>query len=364
MLAAIFLLGRSAEATDQQWTGTSTTTWSTGGNWSGLTAPLSTDNALFDTSFSRQANLTADATVGGIWMTTGVQQNVTISLSGGTALTLNGNTINGTAGLGILMDNSSAFALTITAPVRLGNAQTWANQSGNLLTVGAVNLNTKALTIDGTGNTAATGVMSGSGALTKNGSGTLTLTGTNTYVGTNTFNGGTVAISKAAALGNASNTVTLNAATLEATLTFATSRVFTLGDAASTIMVDPAKTFTISSAIGGTGALTKTGTGTLLLSGTNTFSGGTTVSAGTLSLTGSLASGATVGSSGTLTGTGTVNGAVTNAGALTVTAGAFTLAGTSSDLNNSGTVSVSNSTLNVNGDVANTAPSASFPTAR
>ena len=44
-------------------------------------------------------------------MTTGVGQNVTIS---GSTLTLQGNTINGTAGLGILVDNANAYTLTIS----------------------------------------------------------------------------------------------------------------------------------------------------------------------------------------------------------------------------------------------------------
>src|SRR5690349_23173327 len=59
--------------------------------------------------------------VGGLWMTGSVGKNVII---GGTlALTLNGNTINGTGGLGILVDNASAYSLTINAPITLGGAQ-------------------------------------------------------------------------------------------------------------------------------------------------------------------------------------------------------------------------------------------------
>src|SRR5207237_5602198 len=97
-------------------------------------------------------------------MTGSVGQNVTISDSGFT-LTLNGNTINGTAGLGILIDNASAFTLTINAPVKVGNAQTWTNNSGNILTIGSggVDLNNKTLTVNGSGNTTITGVISSSG---------------------------------------------------------------------------------------------------------------------------------------------------------------------------------------------------------
>src|SRR5689334_11914048 len=90
-LIFLFLPPRLVFGTDREWTGTTNTTWSTSTNWSGG-VPGNTDNAKFDLSFSNQPNLTANATVGGLWMTTGVGQNVTISASAGT-LTLQGNTI-------------------------------------------------------------------------------------------------------------------------------------------------------------------------------------------------------------------------------------------------------------------------------
>src|SRR5205814_2961 len=95
----------------------------------------------FDAAFSNQPTIgTTATTVGGIWMTTGVGQNVTIS--GTATLTLASNTINGTAGLGILVDNASSYTLTINCPLALGATQTWTNSSSNMLTVGAVNLST------------------------------------------------------------------------------------------------------------------------------------------------------------------------------------------------------------------------------
>src|SRR6266404_7699635 len=185
-------------ANDIEWTGATNTTWSTGTNWSGGSKPSSTQNAVFDLLFSNQPNLTSNQTVGGLWMTTGVGQNVTISASSGT-LTLDGNTINSIANLGILVDNSSAFTLTVTASLKLGNDQTWTNNSGNLLTVsGTVNLNHNTLTVDGTGNTSIGGAISNSGStavgLIKNGSGTLTLTGANAYGGATQVNAGTLLI--------------------------------------------------------------------------------------------------------------------------------------------------------------------------
>src|SRR5438445_265971 len=90
-------------------------------------------------------------------------------------------------------------------PLLLGAAQTWTNNSGNLLTIGAVNLSTFALTVNGTGSTSVTGVVSGSGSITKSGTGTLTLSGTNTYTGVTTINAGTLSVSSLANGGSNSN---------------------------------------------------------------------------------------------------------------------------------------------------------------
>ncbi|HSS97234.1 MAG TPA: hypothetical protein VLK33_09395, partial [Terriglobales bacterium] len=125
-------------ATDRHWTGAPNPTWGTSINWD-IAVPGSTDNAVFDGTFSNQPNVGVAAIVGGLWMTGSVGQNVTLS---GTTLTLQGNTINGTSGLGILIDNANAYTLTINAPLKLGAAQTWRNNSANLFTIGAGGVNT------------------------------------------------------------------------------------------------------------------------------------------------------------------------------------------------------------------------------
>jgi autotransporter-associated beta strand protein len=66
----------------------------------------------------------------------------------------------------------------------------------------------------------------------------------------------------------------------------------------------------------GNGGLTKTGTGILKLVGANTFSGTTTVSQGTLTVNGSVAGGVNVASGSLLKGSGTVGGASTVNGTL------------------------------------------------
>jgi fibronectin-binding autotransporter adhesin len=162
-----------AQATDTSWTGTTSTAWNTPTNWSTGAKPGTTDNAVFNGTFSNQPNLTASTTAGGLWMTGSVGQNVTIS---GSTLTLQGNTINGTAGLGILVDNANAFTLTINAPLTLA----------------------------------------GSFALTKVGVGALTLSKANTFSGGVTLNAGTVSISSDASLGASSGSLTFGGGTLQA----------------------------------------------------------------------------------------------------------------------------------------------------
>ena len=99
-------------------------------------------------------------------------------------------------GTGILVDNTNAFTLTITANVSISNSQAWTNNSGNLFTVsGNVSLGGNALTVNGTGDTIISGVIGGCRFnLTKDGSGTLTLTGNNIYTGGTTVNGGTLLV--------------------------------------------------------------------------------------------------------------------------------------------------------------------------
>src|SRR3954452_9693777 len=137
LLVTLLVVPQVSFATDYSWSGANSTAWATKQNWTGNTVPGATDNAVFSSTFARQPTLGTNAAgVGGIWMKTGVGQNVTID--GTATLTLAGNTIGVTPGLGILVDNTSAFSLTINAPIALGGVQTWTNNSANLLTIGGV----------------------------------------------------------------------------------------------------------------------------------------------------------------------------------------------------------------------------------
>src|SRR5439155_21158774 len=130
-------------------------------------------------------------------------------------------------------------------------------------------------------------IVSGSVGLIKAGAGVLSLSSANTYSGGTTINGGTIVVNSSSNLGSIFGGLTVNAGTLEVATGFSTVRAITLGDAASTFQIDPSQTYTVTSAIAGSGALNKTGSGTMVLSGSNTFIGGTNVSAGTLRISAS-----------------------------------------------------------------------------
>ena len=201
-----------ASGQDIEWTGTTSTTWGTDTNWNPTGVPTGTDNAVFNSTFTNQPTLTTSEAVGGLWMTDPVGQDVTVG--GAHLLMLQSNTINGNANLGVLVDNSSAFTLTIACNTRIVNSQTWANNSSNLLTVsGGVDLNGQTLTVSGSGNTLMSGKVTGgapSSSLTKSGTGTLTLAGNNTYQGTTQALEGTLLLNGDQSTAHGPTTVTVS----------------------------------------------------------------------------------------------------------------------------------------------------------
>jgi autotransporter-associated beta strand protein len=368
-------------ATDRHWTGATSTQWNTSTNWDTAQPGGTGDNAVFNQAFTYQPKLTSTTTIGGIWMTGNTGQNVTVS---GSTLTLQGNTINGIAGLGILMDNANAFTLTINAPLTLGAAQTWRNNSGNLLTIGGtVNTNNQNLTIDGSGNTTISGVVSSGGAIIQTGSGTLTLSGANTHTAGTVVSAGTLNINNATALGtgtfflnggtidNTTGSALMltnnNAVNLSANFAFGGTNNLNLGTGAVTMgasytitLNGTGRTLTFGGAIAGGGnrTLTINGAGNTLslggltISNNNTARTFTIAGTGDASITGVVASGGTstsnltYGGSGTLTlsGTNTFTGGLTlNAGTLNINnasalgTGTFTIAGSSNAIINNTT---------------------------
>jgi len=193
------------------WTGAANTTWNNAGNWSPSGPPGGNDTAVFNSAFSNQPNLTADAVVGTLLMTNSVAQDVTISSSLAAILTIGGS---GIPGIGILIDSGSAFTLTITARVGIDSSQAWTNNSGNLFTVSGTTLalgEANTLTVNGTGNTLISAVINDAGGMgsgiIKDGSGTLVVTGHNTYTGGTTVNSGTLLVNGRGDLGTGAVTV-------------------------------------------------------------------------------------------------------------------------------------------------------------
>ncbi len=283
VLLALLLLcgGHRAQAATITWDGGGTNVkWDTLLNWDTDALPLTTDTVQFGSGFASgtaidlNGNRTADSLI--ISTTTGISiTNNNLTLSTGNI------TRNDVAG--------TEADQTISSKVVLGANGTWS--------------------IAGSGSLIVSGVVSGSFSLTKTDVGTLFLSGVNTYTGGTVINAGTVAVNNISSLGNTSGGLTINAGTLQVITGFTSTRVITLGDVASTILVDPAQTYTVSSAIGGAGTLNKTGTGTLTLTGTNTYTGGTVINDGTVAVNSSASLGNTSG------------GLTINAGTLQVTTG-------------------------------------------
>ena len=121
------------------------------------------------------------------------------------------------------------------------------------------------------------------GSLTKVGTGTLTLTGINTYTGGTNLNGGILAVNSDVNLGTGA--LSFNGGTLQALVSgggIDSSKAVNLAAGGGTFLADAGTASTLSGAITGVGAWTKSGPGTLTLTGVNTYSGGTNLNGGIL----------------------------------------------------------------------------------
>ncbi|EKS37646.1 autotransporter outer membrane beta-barrel domain-containing protein [Afipia clevelandensis] len=204
-------------------------------------------------------------------------------------------TVNFVAGKTILSGNNTYTGTTnisAGATAQFGNGGTTGLISGNVTNNGAmiVNLSSSATYA---------GVISGSGTFEKAGSNTLSLTGANTFTGGTTISSGTLNIGAGGTTGSTTGNIVNN----------------------SILAFNRSNSFTFSNLISGTGSVDKMGAGTVTLAAANTYTGGTSVSQGTLRL----------GASNRLASTGSLfifGGATFDLGGFSQTVGAFSGPGT------------------------------------
>jgi autotransporter-associated beta strand protein len=225
--------------------------------------------------------------------------------------------------------------LSITADANLGaNTGGLTFNAGTLQFGASFNLaNTRTITLNAGGgnfdtngnNVGLASIISGAGSLIKAGAGALTLSGVNSYTGGTTVSGGTLLLSGSGTLGDPSAATTVTGGVLDLGGTIQTQKggLTLTGGAVQDGTLFSSGIFdmqagTVSAALAGTGALTKTTDGTVILSGANTYTGPTTINGGVLEVDGSIAptSQAMVNNSGTLTGTGKVGPLQVNSGGI------------------------------------------------
>jgi autotransporter-associated beta strand protein len=367
----------TASAADGTWTGGTSVTWATTGNWfNGFVAggsAANSDLATFNSGTYSFAPTAANSYfIGGLIFG---NSNGAITITTGTG----NNRLNvGSGGIQV-NEGSSAVSIGASADVSQGASivanQNWANNSSSLLTVNRVSVDnlslggTYTLTINGSGsggvNLNSIGDVSGASDPTRlfalqinstggntiissgnsfSGGTTLTqgnlLLGNNTALGTGSLalNGGKISSSATGSQAPANNTtiggnVTLGDAVNTGKLTF--SGTIGLGTATRTLTTDSLVEF---SGVVSNGGITKQGASTLTFLGAsaNSYTGLTTVSAGGLTLNktavDAIAGNVLVNGTGTLT-LGAAN-QINNASDVEIAAGIFALGAFSDTVNN------------------------------
>jgi fibronectin-binding autotransporter adhesin len=317
-----------AHAADRYWSGSNSTTFSDGANWTGGVAPtnlaIGGDVAYFTAaSFTNQPTITADQSITGLVFGDGVNASGAVTISNLAVFAIGPS--------GLLM-NSNAGAVTFTAGssglrFRIAADQTWTNNSSNAFTLASTTSYGNATGTNVTLTFAGSGAFNMAGSVNNNpGGGALSLivatTGTGTVglaqsgstggvtldsgrlelrannalgFGTFTINGGTLQVN------TIRTNTTASAIVINGNFTYGSSaqanRIYNTGTATVTLGANVAiDTFGGDLQLGGVvgdggngRGITKTGAGTLTLAGANTYSGNTANSAGILILSNGLA---------------------------------------------------------------------------
>jgi autotransporter-associated beta strand protein len=187
-------------AASDTWTGTSSATWATPGNWLGSSVPGTGNTGTFNGAGNGNTTLDlgAGVTLGTLLFNTssaaaytigaGAVGSQTLTLDNAGAITVNaGVTASQLVNANIQLSNAASATATFTN-----------NGSGSLTIAGTLNANVASgngrLTIAGSGDTTINGAVTktgaGSNALFKQGAGTLTLTNGSTWSGTGATSGG------------------------------------------------------------------------------------------------------------------------------------------------------------------------------
>ncbi|MCX7185434.1 MAG: autotransporter-associated beta strand repeat-containing protein [Nitrosospira sp.] len=315
-----------------------------------------------------------------------VTAGATLDLNGFTLGTAEALTLNGTGiASGGALSNSSATAATYSGLIALSSASSIVASNGNLIlsNTGTITGSGFGLTLGGTNSASslASIIGTGAGTVTKIGSGTWTLFGANTYTGTTDVNvgvldlrnaaaagSGTVAVADGAAVQIQGGITVANALTLNGTGVSSggalrsisgantwsgaisqgsASRINTdlnslaltggIGNGGLLLTVGGAgNTAITTTALSGTGGLTKDDAGTLTLGVANSYAGATSITTGTLAVTvnnalGTNAAGTTVASGATLdlrnVAYSTTEGLTLNGGTLATSTGPSSFAG-------------------------------------
>jgi fibronectin-binding autotransporter adhesin len=207
--SSLHAVSSASAQTPVNWEGDDLTSnlWATAANWDAApTSDLTANIASFNLA-SYGTNPVWAPTVGTATSIAGITIG---SSNGAMTLTTGGFLTIGASGISIA---NGAGAFTLSGSTTLGAAQAWTNSSANPFTFGTVSNGTNLLTIDGSGNSIATGDIgsgSSSGGLTKDGAGKFTLQAASTRTGATVIDGGTLRIENATAFGTTAAAITIN----------------------------------------------------------------------------------------------------------------------------------------------------------